>query len=292
MAERQTRLIQQCAESSSFDAAEKIGHFGQEFWPDRANDRSAPYEDRIRRAVQAEIIPRVSVGHVQQADPDQADASAAQNLVDLLLRPQHDTRVGSYVDDVLARGLPVHHIFLRLFQPAARRLGELWLEDICSFVDVTLGMATLQVMLRRLAPLLHGHRRPVDATRSVLLATLPGDQHTFGVNMAAEFFRRAGWNVSTEPWSDPEELADRLRMDNHTVVGFSSGREERLDELAAVIRRVRRAGKKNPVGILVGGPLFVARPEQAIRIGADAVGLDAQHGLAQAEALADRTERG
>ena len=291
MAEGQTRSMQQVADSTTFDTGGKLGRSSQDFWPELEAGRPAPFDDRIQRAVQTDVLPRVSVGHVRPPEQDRADTSAAQALVDLLLRPGHDAEVSGFVDGVLARGLPVHHVFLGLFQPAARRLGELWLDDICSFVDVTLGMATLQTMLRRLAPLLHGHRRPVDTTRSILLATLPGDQHTFGVGMAAEFFRRAGWTVSTEPWSDPKELAERLRTEKHTLVGFSAGREERLDELAAVIRSVRRANKTNGVGIMVGGPLFVARPEQAVRIGADAVGLDAQHALAQAEAFASRIQR-
>src|SRR5271163_2990522 len=35
------------------------------------------------------------------------------------------------------RGLTVDVLFERLLAPTARRLGELWFEDLCDFVDVT-----------------------------------------------------------------------------------------------------------------------------------------------------------
>lgn len=290
MAEGQTRLMQQVAETNSCDVAGWHGQEPRDFRPPAQYAKLNLQRDRMLHIVKDEVLPRVSVGYASPVVADPVDDLAVAELVGMLLRPDHEEKVDSYVDDALARGLPIEHVFLRLFQPAARYLGELWVDDRCSFVDVTLGMATLQSMLRRLAPSFYRHGLPVDGRRSALLTTLPDDQHTFGVNMAAEFFRRAGWNISTGGWSHTDELTATLRGGGYSVVGFSVSREGRLDELASVIRSVRRACDKGTVGILVGGPLFIAHPDYAIRVGADAVGLDARQALAQAEAFAIRAE--
>ena len=48
--------------------------------------------------------------------------------------------------------MPLELLFLRLLAPAARRLGELWEGDLCTFTDVTIGLSHLQQVLRELSP--------------------------------------------------------------------------------------------------------------------------------------------
>ena len=51
-----------------------------------------------------------------------------------------------------ARGVSIEKLYLDLLAPAARYLGELWNEDLCTFTDVTVGLGRLQRVLRELSP--------------------------------------------------------------------------------------------------------------------------------------------
>jgi MerR family transcriptional regulator, light-induced transcriptional regulator len=227
--------------------------------------------------------------HIGRATQAPIDRDAVLSLVRVLLRGQPEP-FHLYLDDLQQGGLPVEHVFLRLFQPAARHLGDLWAEDLCSFVDVTLAVALLQSGLRRLAPRFQRHGRGPDGTRTILLATLEDDQHTLGLSMTAEFFRRSGWAVECVCAARRDDLTDRLQGEPRTVVGFSISRADQLPALASATRRLRRNGRTRIAGILVGGPLFLQQPVLAREIGADAVGFDVRQGLAQAETLVRRGE--
>ena len=60
----------------------------------------------------------------------------------------HDASVArAYARAMLSRGICLETLWLDVLAPAARRLGSLWLNDGCSFVDVTAGVASLQEVL-------------------------------------------------------------------------------------------------------------------------------------------------
>ena len=66
------------------------------------------------------------------------------------------------------------------------------------------------------------------------------------------------------------------------------GCETRLEGLTADIRAVRAASRNADVGVMVGGPMFVARPEYALLVGADATATDGRNAVREAELLVAR----
>ena len=294
MAEGVARLNQQVVSTGYWDQFDRV-HSLDESAPSGQpaairHVRSDPRSDEIRRAVEADIIPRLLLGREQAATFDLAthaagalDEAEIRVFAGLLLCQNEDRVVLAHLDGLRARGLSLDVLYLDLFQPAARHIGELWHADLCTFVDVTLAIGTMQKLLRTFGPDFHKNGRPADGSRQALLAPLPGDQHTFGLSMVAEFFRRGGWSVWSTPYGSLADLDDLVQGTWFAVVGFSVSREDRLDELAAVVRMVRRASCNAGVGILVGGPVFVDRPDNVKRVGADVVGRNALQALAQAE---------
>ena len=105
----------------------------------------------------------------------------------------------AYVEALRARGIPLERLYLDLFAVVARRLGQLWTEDLCSFADVTVGLVRLQGLVREYSPAFMPSVEGRDPRRSALLIPVPGEQHTFGLAMVAEFFLRAGWEVHSDP---------------------------------------------------------------------------------------------
>ena len=51
------------------------------------------------------------------------------------------------------------------------------------------------------------------------------------------------------------------------------------------IRAIRRSSLNRNIGVLVGGPIFVAHPELVARVGADATAIDGGQAALQAENL-------
>jgi methanogenic corrinoid protein MtbC1 len=168
---------------------------------------------------------------------------------------------------------------------AAQILGEMWDQDRCDFAQVTVSMGWLQQILRSLSP----HFQIEAVTRAhaetVLLAPGPGEQHTFGLVMLGEFFRREGWHVAGGPATSASDAILIVRRTWVDVAGFSIGSASRLEGLAQCIRAVRRASRNPNLYVMVGGPLFLTRPGLAARTGADAVGTDAAGAVRQANGL-------
>ena len=246
----------------------------------------------LTQTIEQEIVPRLvlarSAAPAQPVLPPPGTAPVrpgeAEHLAQLTIG-RTPGAASEFVGAVLARGTALETLYLDLLAPAARRLGELWSEDLCDFAQVTMGLWCLHQLLRETGndlpdPLL---RREND--RRILLVPVPGEQHTFGLAMVASFFRRAGWTVWSEPLTCSNDLVGIVRSEWFSVVGFSLSCASRMEALATHIRRVRRASRNPAVGILVGGQIFLERPELVVMVGADATAVDGRQATLQAESL-------
>ncbi len=244
----------------------------------------------LSRAIEDQIIPRLMLAHPNAGDclPATPSTSAQVSLEDvhafakLVLEPDENV-AHACIEAMRTSGISVETIYTDLLAPVARYLGELWEDDLCDFTQVTVGLGRLQQVLRELSPAF-GQSNTNTSGNRVLLLPGPGEQHTFGLVMVAEFFRRAGWDVGGGPWeagADPVVMVKREWFD---VVGFSLGNVAQLDDLAACIKNVRAAALNKSICVIVGGPLFLANPEYVAYVNADAASTNG----AQAPELAAR----
>jgi MerR family transcriptional regulator, light-induced transcriptional regulator len=187
-------------------------------------------------------------------------------------------------EEMLARDASLESIFLDLLAPAARHLGSLWESDAADFANVTLAMSRLQRIMRRLSERFCDEAAQGNG-ESVLLTIIPGEQHSFGLSMVAEFFRRAGWNLCTGPFSSHQELTSLVHDHWFDVVGFSVSSDRRLDELKRDIHDIRRVSRNQHVGIILGGPMLIAQPDLVALMGADMMSSDATTAPQQAHGL-------
>ncbi len=244
---------------------------------------------RLGRAVEAEIVPRLVLGH--RAAPVRAGSSgrwtpAPDQVIELAnCAVGSADSAGDYVAAMRASGAGVEAVYLDLLAPAARRLGTLWEDDSLSFVDVTIGLLRLHQILRALGPDFRAQAAPERQGRRALLAPAPGEQHSFGLAMVTEFFRRAGWSVWSGTPVSNDELLGLVRGEWFGVVGFSVACDDRLESLSTCIRRVRAASRNPAIGVMVGGPIFAIHPELALAVGADTTARDGRHAAFQAEGL-------
>ena len=246
---------------------------------------------QLARTIEQEIIPRLMLAHRTAADPlprsvpdHTISEGDIKHFAKLVLSHDEDVAFGT-IDTLRARGVPIEKIFVDLLAPTARYLGHLWDDDLCNFTDVTVGLGRLQRVLRELSPALGRSVEHPSQGRRVLLLPSPGEQHTFGLVMVAEFFRRAGWDVTGGAWAADADAATLVSAEWFDVVGFSLGAAGHLDRLATSIAAVRHATCNKDVAILVGGPLFGLHPEFVGQVGADGMTIDGREAPLLAETL-------
>lgn len=150
-----------------------------------------------------------------------------------------------------------------LLAAAARRLGAWWDEDRICLATVAIGMAGLQRLLWRLGRTGPAAAVPADQLR-LLLAGVPGDAHSFGLNLLAEQLRRRGGRPTVLPCPRAHELERAVARGGFEAVGLSVGSDASLNALPALAARLREAAPR-PFHLLAGGPLAAElrrRPKQ------------------------------
>lgn len=269
---------------------------------ERAGERPGERSAKLARVVEAQVIPRLVQAHLADARRGAGPLSRAEEacteelgritaddvreFTGLVLAPDAGVAL-AYVAVRRARGATREALYLDLLAPAARRLGEMWEEDAAGFLEVTVGLVRLHEVMHEIGADARQDARGGRA-RCALMLPAPGDQHTFGTAMVADFFRRAGWTVWTAPGTSRDSgrtLAGVVRRGWFDLVGFSASGADRLDAVAAAIRGVRRASRNPGVVVMVGGPVFVAHPELAAQVGADGTATDGRQAVLQAESL-------
>ncbi len=167
-----------------------------------------------------------------------------------------------------AYGMTGEEVIAKLIPAAARRLGELWVDDSIGFVDVTLGAARLQEAARANEPRGPDAQGPRDQP-SILLCVPEGEDHTLGAFIAADRFRRAGFWVRLLVGCNPEEAAEAAAARPFAMIGLSAGSRRMVDPLAEAVRRIRdRLGDAPP--IFIGGYIVDLEPQVHALVGADA----------------------
>lgn len=243
----------------------------------------SPRAQRLARAIETEIVPRLLLARPALPPVAPPSASDVAVLADLALRD--DAAALAFVEQRHADGIPLDAVYIDLLAPAARQLGALWEDDAADFTQVTLGVWRLQRVLHEMAPAFRPEALRRDRRRRILLAPVPGEQHVFAVALLAELFRRAGWEVEAPLDATADDLNRLVAHQRFTVLGLSLGGEDQLDGLAGLIRGLRRASVHRGIGVMVGGPVFLAHPDYVTLVGADATASDARQAITQAEAL-------
>lgn len=245
----------------------------------------------LTRTVHAQILPKLALTHryetAEAATPRpvaRVDGAELVKFTGLVLA--HDLQAAiTWMERLVAGGAGLADICLSVLAPAARRLGEMWNDDLCSFVDVTAGLGTLHTIMYRLREICELPLPIRDMSRRILFVSLAGNQHTFGLQMVTEVFRHSGWDVSVEAAVTEADLPQIVRGNWFAIAGLSIARDTQTRNLGQTIRGIRGASCNKTIGIMVGGPVFAGQPDLARRVGADVEASDAKQAVLRAEGL-------
>lgn len=193
----------------------------------------------------------------------------------------HPYSANRQIADLRRAGVSVERIYHEYLAVAARELGARWDRDKVRFQDV--GIATARIYgiisaLREEAP-----EYVISKGRSLAFAAVPGEQHTLGVEMAVDGFRRAGWDVTHLVDMSHEDLLGAMQEPDLALLGLSaSGRGSR----AALVRLLVALRLDRPdLAILLSGDIVNTDPTLAQQFGIDGVVRDIPEALRVVERL-------
>lgn len=245
----------------------------------RREAAAAPEDDKTAPEARRETLPGRPIS-----------ADEVQYFAQLPLTVEADGLLAE-VDDLLAQGVAVDAIYIDLLAPAARRLGELWEQDQCDFVDVTMGLWRLQEVLHEISA---RNSSRVSALKSgakrAMFLPMPGDQHFMGPQVLEDVFANAGWDtiLMTKPLR--KEVLNILSRESFDLVGLTLSRDCPSAAIRNIIRAMRSVSRNEHIKILVGGRMITQNPALVAEVGADGTGTDARAALEVGERLVQSSE--
>ena len=171
-------------------------------------------------------------------------------LTEAVLRPERHRR-DEVVERLRVLGVPDEAVVEIHVPAAARRLGEMWLDDTASFVEVTMAVASLQGLVRDLTP----HPDAVADAHAPLVAMVVRERetHTLGAAVAAARLRRGGASVMLLMGRPDGQVVEAVRGAGLSAICVSASGREDLAGLAGLIGRMRAAAR---APVLLGGSIL------------------------------------
>lgn len=218
-----------------------------------------PGPPNLLEVIESEIIPRLMIAHrfdplSLPTCPDARLPPTPDEIAKLArIAIRHDLSGAlAFIEQLCLAGLSLEAVLLELVGPAARLLGEQWQADQRSFTEVSAGLGTLQQVVHVLGPSF----APASEHRGlIVLLPAPGEQHTLGLFLAAEFLRRNGWGVHVNPSMSESELLKIVARERIEMVGISVSNDQLLRPLSSMIRAVQKALGQAGTKIMLGGSL-------------------------------------
>jgi methanogenic corrinoid protein MtbC1 len=162
-----------------------------------------------------------------------------------------------FIDAVQDEGATLDAIYLSYLAQAARLLGHWWNEDEVSFHQVMIGSSRIYSIIRGLSHLFHP--AGLVEVKSATFANVPGETHTLGVQMAADLFRKEGWDIDLQVGRSHDDLVDRLSEPTCRIIGLSAGGVHSAAPLARLLIALRIS---NPSALIfLSGQFLTTNPE-------------------------------
>ncbi len=259
------------------------------------------YQTQLRQAIESTVIPRllksqsIPLDDVPQAESADHQAGTAIDdatvvqFAKLLMGGKTGPAI-NLVDGFLDSDVSDADICMGLLAPAARKLGDWWVEDICTFGDVTVGLSLLHEILRVISLAWEGPEVAIDSDRHILLIAPPGEQHVFGINMVAQFFRRASWDAEITYPQDLDAVIELAESSQADIVGLTCSCDVGLSTLERTVSILRNHPGSGRRHIMVGGQIINQKPHLVSELGADSSAKDCEEAVNLANDVIARTQ--
>lgn len=231
-----------------------------------SSDMSDSQRPAIRFLVESAL--RTVMSNASNAEPRTREEWVGR-LCEALMS-ETDSSYSSVVAALVASGVTQQEVFQTYVPAAARYLGELWVSDKASFVDVTIGASRLQRLFRENDETfsVRWTDRSVPLGQSVLVAIPEFEQHALGAFVAADNLRRHGLWVHMGIGMTNVELTDLISANQFGMIGISVATPNAIENTTALVDYIRTHTDNTPP-IVIGGQIVQDDEKLAMRTGAD-----------------------
>lgn len=220
-----------------------------------------------------------------------ADLPAPEDVEDLsqaLMAP--NARDGAaYIERIRAEGASLETIYVLYLRAAALQLGAWWEEDRISFAEVTVATGRIFSIMRALRPAFTAQRSG-PMKRSILMASVPDEDHILGVSMATDLLRNEGWEIDLATGDNLDDLIARVSRGEYAVVGLSAAGEHSVPMLAKTLVALRISSPHALV--LVAGNIVETSEELVSHLGPDAMAISFEDARSRIEELYEQSIAG
>lgn len=180
------------------------------------------------------------------------------------------------VQEWLQSGVDIDDVYLVGITQTAQLMGEWWCEDVLDFATATIAFYRLHQLLYELSSVFfEGSNTQAQGLTCCMVGEF-GGQHTLGMFMLSEFFRRDGWRVRSPDCEDGRDLLRIVASDWFDVITLSISTDRQLGLFRRLIPLIRKQSANKSVRILAGGPMMALRSQGMGKLGADALSMDAK----------------
>lgn len=173
---------------------------------------------------------------------------------------------------------------LLLLERIARSLGDDWSNDSRSFLDVTIAMGRLQLLLRK--TMASYARQYSDIEKGSVLMTGPsGEAHHFGTCVLEGMFRSRGWLTGMLQHRSISELVEHLTARRYDIVCLSWSTGVLSGITAQTISAIDAMPPASRPAIIAGGQASAGNRGWMVRLGVDQICDTAYGAIQMAESL-------
>lgn len=189
--------------------------------------------DALVRDLAQEVIRRVAakgdaLQHISiEPSPEDLDELCIALISD------NDTAAADVISALRIEGSEPEVIYLKYLAEAARRLGEWWVEDKVDFTQVTFASGRMLAIMRGMKHLFEN--TTTLTAKQALFASVPGETHTMGVRMAADLFRKEGWDITLKVGLEHDALVSEIEKNPSGIVGLSVAGEHSISPLSRLV---------------------------------------------------------
>lgn len=217
-----------------------------------------------------EVIRRLSE-EAERVSVQSPNETQITNLCDALI--SDDDHAGAdFIHEKQKEGATFEALYLNYLARAAHMLGKWWEEDRATFVEVTLGTSRMYAIMRAL-------RRQLPevgliANKEAVFAAVPGEEHLVGIRMAADLFRKDGWDIELLIGKTHDELVAEITSSEVVIIGLTASSDGVLEALSKLVIALRI---NNPtVTIFIGGSIVADHHDTVSLLDVDGLASDFQ----------------
>ncbi|MEM5474594.1 cobalamin-dependent protein [Hoeflea sp. AS60] len=241
-------------------------------------------EDEVR-SLAKEVLRRVAQRAPEHPALAQRTSHADIERLCMALTSKDDEAATRLIMQIGADGASPDTIYLTFLAGAARLLGEWWDDSRLSFFDVTIATSRIYSIMRGMSHLFV----PTEPARIRVasFASVPGETHTLGVSMAADLFRKEGWDIELLVGLGHHDLIAEIAQSRPRLIGLScSGRHSSVS-LAKLIIGLRLS---NPGAfIMVSGQVLDEAEDLVLAMDVDGTASAFRGAKATMDSLWDRS---